>query len=678
MEAPIKSDITVLSGIAKARAAVYKKIGINTVEDLLNHFPRDYLVLSNTTPIFSAPIDEPVVIKATVIKKERPHFVRKGLTLFKLSAGDGSGRMIITIFNAHYAFESLKIGTEYYFCGKLSGGLTFREMNSPVFYPVDGEEILPIYSLTEGLTEKMIQTNMRAALALCGEDFDEPIPDEIRENWNLCHIWFAMQNIHFPKDEKAFGEAKYRLAFQELLVLQLGLIRLRNKTRAITPIKLENIDISDFLKQLPFELTDGQKCAINDGLRDMQADFPMNRLVQGDVGSGKTMVSAALAFACHNNGYQTAIMAPTQILAEQHYRTFSTLLEPLGVKCCLLKGGGGVKKDELTAQIQDGEYSVIIGTHALVEDKVGFKALGLVVTDEQHRFGVAQRAKLSGKGENPHLLIMSATPIPRTLALIIYGDLDVSVISELPKGRIPIDTVVINSKKRGRALSFLKQEIDNGRQAYIVCPLIEQGESDLVSIETYSSELKKTPLGEYHIGILHGRLKAAEKEELMRDFCDNKINILISTTVVEVGVDVPNASIMMIENAERFGLSQLHQLRGRVGRGKYKSYCILVSDNQGDDNRERLKAMKENADGFAIAEIDLKLRGPGDFFGFKQHGLPPLRHANLYEDIELLNKTGELAKQILAGDSELTEEKNRGLARLVDNLFDQNEQGTMN
>ncbi|MDF2567873.1 MAG: ATP-dependent helicase RecG, partial [Oscillospiraceae bacterium] len=518
-----------------------------------------------------------------------------------------------------------------------------------------------------------------SALELIKDDLFDPLPGEITERYGLCHIGYALQNIHFPKDKNALEIAKKRLVFEELLTLQLGLLKLRSRNRKSSSVMILDKDISAFLEALPYELTSAQKRAIDEALSDMKEQTPMNRLVQGDVGSGKTMIAAALCYACTKNGFQTALMAPTEILAEQHFHTLNKILSPLGIRICLLTGSLTPKqKTLLKSDIAEGQYDLVIGTHALVQDSTVFHSLGLVVTDEQHRFGVEQRSRLAQKGDNPHILIMSATPIPRTLALIIYGDLDVSVVDEMPIGRKPIETYCIDSRKRARAFGFIKEHIDEGRQAYIVCPLIEDTESELNAVTTYAQKLSKEDFVGYSVGLLHGRLKAQQKEQIMRDFSDNKISLLVSTTVIEVGVDVPNAVIMLIENAERFGLSQLHQLRGRVGRGEHQSYCILVSDHKGDETATRLKVMCKTSDGFKISEEDLKLRGPGDFFGERQHGLPALKIANMAENMEVLKHTQNLAKEIMSEDAELFLPKNKGLYTLVSELFGQAFSGGFN
>ncbi len=696
----LNDGIEQLKGVGPKRAALYRKLGIETVRDLLSFYPRDYLDLSHPLPITEAPAGEVSAVRGRVFKKQGPQRIRKGLTLYKVFATDGDGELVITIYNSQFLFDALSLDGEYCFYGKVTGSPLRREMSAPLCLPASETLLLrPVYALTEGLTNKMVQANMQDALAVWGDRLTDSLPSALRQQYSLCQLRYAVENIHFPADAQARNLARQRLVFEELLVLQLGLSLLRQKHRRQAGARMEDPELSPFLESLPFTLTDGQLQTIRDGIRDMtgrtpalfagQADeaapapeevrVPMNRLVQGDVGSGKTMVAAALCYVCVKNGFQAAVMAPTQILAEQHYATLERQLSPLGIRCCLLTSSLTPKARRQTLEgVESGLYGVVIGTHALLRGEVAFQALGLVVTDEQHRFGVAQRAALDRKGNNPHLLVMSATPIPRTLALIIYGDLDVSLIRELPKGRQPIDTFAIDPGKRGRALGFLKKQVDEGRQAYIVCPLIQEDGGELASITRYMEDLQKTPLSACRIGALHGKLKPREKEALMAAFQAGELQILVSTTVVEVGVDVPNANIMLIENAERFGLSQLHQLRGRVGRGQYKSYCVLISGGGAEDTRRRLQVMTSTSDGFRIAEEDLKLRGPGDFFGQRQHGLPELKIASIMEDMDVLEEARQAAQALLRQDPSLALEEHRGLRAEVRRLFSQSGQVAMN
>lgn len=672
--------VRLLSGVGPKRAALYEKLGVRTIGDLLLYVPRGYLDFSAPLPIAESHTGENVVVRAKVYKKQGEQRIRKRLSIFRVYATDESTDLKITIYNAKYLFESLKEGTWYLFYGKVTGSLLHSEMSAPQVFPEqEAGGMLPLYSLTEGLSNKQVTENVREALRLWGDCLSDALPHTLRQAYGLCQLRYAVENVHFPTDSHALGVARSRLIFEELLVLQLGMMMLKSRNRAETSVRLQKAELAPFLDSLPFTLTNGQMQAIGDCVRDMQKTQPMNRLVQGDVGSGKTMVAAALCFLCYENGLQAAVMAPTQILAEQHYETFSRQLKPLGIRCCLIDGAQGAKqRTALAESIRAGEYTVVIGTHALLQENVQFQKLGLVVTDEQHRFGVGQRAVLAAKGDHPHLLVMSATPIPRTLALLIYGDLDVSVIRELPSGRQPVRTMAIGSDKRLRALGFIKKQIDAGRQAYIVCPLIEENGSELVSAQEYVEKLKDTPLAPCTSAILHGRMKAREKEALMRAFRNGEISLLVATTVVEVGVDVPNATVMMIENAERFGLSQLHQLRGRVGRGAYESYCILVSDHKGEENRRRLHTMVTMHNGFDVAQEDLKLRGPGDFFGRRQHGLPDLRIADLLTDMKTLESARKAAEQLLKEDPALSLPEHRALGESVQRLFLENGQVTFN
>lgn len=668
----LSDSIRYLKGVGERRAICYEKLGVDTICSLLRYFPRTYLDFSETKLISECELGEVCCVRGKVFHKQGEQRIRKGLSLYKVFVTDGKSDMTVTIFNSRFVYEALELEREYCFRGKIQGNLLRREMNSPEFIdPQKTGAVCPVYSLTEGLSNKIIIGHVKQALQLWGDHLEDVLPDFIKQEEQLCHMRFAYENIHVPQNIQALSVAKYRLVFEELLALQLGMGLLKNQHREETAIVITNSDVTNFESALPFVLTEGQRQAIQDGIKDFKGGIPMNRLVQGDVGSGKTMVACGLAYCMAHNGYQTAVMAPTEILAIQHYRTFSKILEPMGIACALLTGSMTAKqKREIKDRIATGTVTVVVGTHALIQDTVSFSNLGLVVTDEQHRFGVNQRAKLAQKGEHPHRLVMSATPIPRTLALMIYGDLDLSVIREAPKGRQAIKTYLIDSKKRERAYGFILDYIEKGHQAYIVCPLIEEGESDALSVTEYAEKLKRSVLSKARISVLHGKLKAAEKEKIMSQFAKGKIDVLVSTTVVEVGVDVPNAVIMMIENAEMFGLSQLHQLRGRVGRGDVQSHCILVSDYQSEQTRERLHIMTQSSDGFYIAEQDLKQRGPGDFFGSRQHGLPQLRIANMVEDMETLRKTQRWAKKILKDDPQLLKKENRGLKQLVSELFE--------
>lgn len=672
MQLELNDNITYLKGVGPKRAENYKKLSVKTVKDLLYHFPRNYIDLTSPTMIKDTQIGETYAVAGRVVRKLHPARIRKGMTIFKAVFTDDEEDLTVIIYNSEYLFNSLILGEPIILHGKISGNMVRKEMNSPTVFKIGaGANMQPVYPMTEGITQNLIRENIKNALSLLNGRIYEPVPSGILKRHELCSLPYALYNIHFPKDNYSFNTAKRRLVFDELLTLGLGMLMLKGRNREQTPNRLSGADIDDFYKSLPFSLTECQKISIDECISDMKKDFPMNRLLQGDVGSGKTAVAAAVSYFVFKNKKQTALMAPTEILASQHYETFKAFLEPLGVNVGLLVGSLTPKqKSEMYQKIQDGEIDVIVGTQALYQQSVSFCDLAFVINDEQHRFGVEQRASLSKKGVNPHVLVMSATPIPRTLALMIYGDLDISVLNELPKGRQKIQTYAVTGKLRQRAYAFIKKELDKGRQAYIVCPMIEENESGLKSVKTYAENLAVNDLSGYIIGLLHGKMKAAEKEKIMTRFKSGEIDVLVSTTVVEVGVDVPNATVIMIENSERFGLSQLHQLRGRVGRGAEQSYCILVTDNPTEDCRKRLKIMSEVSDGFELSRQDLKMRGPGDFFGSKQHGLPKLKIADMSEDIEVLKDAQEEAKNIYESDPNLKRPENKGLKTLINELFE--------
>lgn len=668
-----QKEITYLKGVGPKRAEYYKKLGINTVYDLLNHYPRGYLDFTSPVSISQAAANsfENSAVKGKIVKKLPEARIKKGLSIYKAVFTDDVNDLTIVIYNSEFAFKQLEPYKEYILYGKITGNLVRYEMTNPLIVPAEApDRIQPVYSLTEGLTQSLLRKTMHAALESFDGEIYEPMPKSIMQEYSLCSYNFALENIHFPKDSHSCGIAKHRLVFDELLILQLGMYVLKKRSQSRTGCVMKNIQIDDFYNSLPFELTKGQQDAVNDCVQDMCKGSPMNRLVQGDVGSGKTAVAAGAAFFAYKNGFQTALMAPTEILAVQHYETLSGFLEPLGVKIALLTGSLTPKqKTNLKQQIANGEYNVVVGTHALVQQTTEFYKLGLVITDEQHRFGVEQRAALAKKGQNPHKLVMSATPIPRTLALMIYGDLDISILRELPKGRQPVETYAVTGKLRERAFGFVKDRLDEGRQAYIVCPMIDESEMDLQDVKSYARKLQEGSFKDYKIGLLHGKLSPAEKEQVMNEFKEHKTDLLVSTTVIEVGVDVPNSAVMVIENADRFGLSQLHQLRGRVGRGRYKSYCILITDNVSEESRKRLKILSKIHDGFKISEEDLKLRGPGDFFGSRQHGLPVMKIADMSADLETLKQAQKAAQEITSADPMLNDPENRGLKQLALMLF---------
>jgi len=663
-------NIKFLKGVGEKRAQLFQKLGVTNVDTLFSFYPRAYQDLSRTFTVSDAPIGETCCIKAVIAKKVETHFIRRGMTLFKTVATDGKMQLYITLFNNKYMAEKLLVGAEFLFFGKVDGNLVKKEMTSPLIEKIDGERIRPIYRQTEGLPTRIIEATLRNAFIQYRDKIEETLPQNLLDKYKLLRKRAAMKNIHFGGSFEDIEAARRTLVFEELFILQLGLFKLKSRNRNLTAIKLKNNYCDEFLKMLPFEATNAQKRAIAEAAAAMAGDIPMNRLLQGDVGSGKTAVAAALCYSVIKNGYQAAIMAPTEILAEQHYRTIKKLLSGCGIAVNLLTGSSTAREKKiLKEQLGTGEISLIIGTHALIEENVRFSNLGLVVTDEQHRFGVAQRAALGEKGNNPHLLIMSATPIPRTLALIIYGDLEVSVLDEMPPGRQNIDTYCVKSSYRERIYGYIKKHLDEGRQGYIVCPLVEEGETDLTAAKEYSELLASGAFSHYTVGLIHGKLKPREKEEVMRQFASGQVQLLVATTVVEVGVDVPNAVIMVIENAERFGLSQLHQLRGRVGRGEHKSSCILISDAKGEETKTRLNVLTETNDGFLIAEKDLALRGPGDFFGKRQHGLPELKIADILNDMAVLKLAGEAAREIIDDDFNLIKEDHKGLKSAVEKLF---------
>ncbi len=667
----LSTNIQYLKGVGEKRAALLRKKGIDTVGALLHYFPRAYLDWRDVRPLSECPFDENVIVKAKIVTPVQAQYVRQGMTLFKFLAEDDTMQMVVTLFNQKYLAEKLHKDCEYLFYGKVTGDLALRQMSSPEIAESGAQYIQPIYPASPGMPSKTIEKLVKTALSLC-ETLPDALPEEIRTRNGLCDISYAVKNIHFPAIPEALESAKRRLVFEELFVLQTGLSFLKKRRRGRAGWRVENADWRFFREALPFALTGAQQRVIEECLRDMTSGCPMNRLVQGDVGSGKTAVAAALCSVAANNGFQSVLMAPTEILAEQHYATLTAMTGGAGVTCALLTGSMTKKQKNAVKQaLRNGEIDIAVGTHALLSEDVEFDRLGLVITDEQHRFGVAQRGKLAAKGQNPHTLVMSATPIPRTLGLIVYGDLDISVIDEYPRGRQKIATYLVDSSYHERIYRFIQKFLDEGRQGYIVCPMVEETENiDLKSAEEYYEELKNGVFAQDSVGLLHGKMRAKEKDAVMRRFAAGEVQLLVTTTVIEVGIDVPNAVVMVIENAERFGLSQLHQLRGRIGRGQYASTCILVSDSRGADTSARLQVIKNNNDGFAIAEEDLKLRGPGDFLGNRQHGLPDMKIADLFADRETLHLAGTESERLLKEDPTLQEPKNQPLKQAIDELYE--------
>ena len=681
MEIKLDTPVSDFPGIGPARGQKLARLGIRTAGDLLRYFPRSYEDRRRQADIRSAPVDEPVCIRAMVAETPRVSRVRRGLELVKVKAVDHTGLLHITYFNQAYLKDALRPGEEYVFFGKAEPLGRGKQMTNPVTEPAGKQavtgRILPVYPLTAGISNNRLASLTRQAVEGCADQVPEALPDEILREYELAQSAFSYQNIHFPDSFELLELARRRLIFEELFYLAAGLALLKDRRAGAMGPCCRTGELDEFWKLLPFRPTGAQRRVMEECRADMASGRPMNRLVQGDVGSGKTVVAAAAGWLAVRSGLQAAMMAPTEILARQHHRSLTQLLEPAGVRVGLLTGAmTPAQKKQVRRQLADGEIQFIVGTHALLSNGVEFARLGLVVADEQHRFGVSQRAALAAKGERPHVLVMSATPIPRTLALIVYGDLDVSVIDELPPGRTPVDTFVVGEDKRARMYGFVRRLVGEGRQAYIVCPAVEedpdawaQGVPDLKAVASYAKDLQEKVFPDLRVGFVHGRLKAKEKERIMADFAAGGLDVLVSTTVIEVGVDVTNAALMIVENAERFGLSQLHQLRGRVGRGAHKSYCVLVTASRAQNSLARLKALAGTTDGFKIAEEDLKLRGPGDFFGDRQHGLPQLRIADLAGDMRVLRQAQDAAHALLERDPGLCRREHRAVLERIRALF---------
>lgn len=669
--ADLDTRVQFLKGVGEARAKTLAKQGIFSVGDLLRNYPRAYEDWNNVTSIRDAGINESVCLKAIIA--ERPTVVRinGGKILVKTAIADGTDYMHIVFFNNKYVKDQLIENEEYLFFGKITQDkYGAKTMLSPRFEKSpEKQRIRPVYKATSALSSKTVERLTENALREIKGNLPEFIPDYVIKKYKLMGFEDALKNVHFPETEKELTLAKRRLIFEELLLLQMGLLGEKSTGGSRVSKPVEKDFSEEFYKTLPFKPTNAQKRAVSEAMDDMHKTKPMNRLLQGDVGSGKTAVAAALMYSAMKNGFQSALMAPTEVLANQHYKTLVNFFGG-DIKIELLTGSVTAKNKRLIRErLESGESFIVVGTHAIIQNDVAFKNLGLVITDEQHRFGVGQRANLSSKGENPHTLVMSATPIPRTLAMMIYGDLDISVLDELPKGRQPVKTYCVPTSYHERIYKFLRKNIASGRQCYIVCPLVEESDSDLVPATEYYDYLKSTYFTDCTLGLLHGQMKPKQKDEVMRRFYAGEIDLLVSTVVIEVGVDVPNATVMVIENAERFGLSQLHQLRGRIGRGTEESTCVLLSDAQNDEAKERFDIMCKTTDGFEIAKKDLELRGPGDFFGSRQHGLPDMRVANLMTDTRILYEAQKTAKEIIDGDAVLSEEEKSALDKEVNKLF---------
>ena len=674
------TPVRYLKGVGPKTAERFEKLGILTLSDLLCHYPRRYLDFSKPYSIAEAPADTECVVKAEVFAKPGGRILPGGRRMERITAGDDVSSLEITWFNNPYAAQKLELGQEYYFQGIVTGGMLRRQMVNPQVRTdaqVKSSPFEAVYPQTEGLTSSAIAKCVRQLLPHA-ELLPDPLPPEMLKKYHLLSKADAVRAIHCPTTEEEAFAARRRLIYEELLVLQLGIGRMKNHGAASTGAPMKKADVSPFWESLPFSPTGAQRRAVEEILTDMSGETSMNRLLQGDVGSGKTLVAAAAIWACIRAGYQAALLAPTEILASQHAENLNRLLSPFGMRVALLTGGMKAAARRTTlAAIRDDEADLIVGTHAILSEGVEFARLGLAVVDEQHRFGVRQRGLLAEKAANPHLLVMSATPIPRTLGLLMYGDLDISILDELPPGRKPVKTRCITGKKRADLYGFLDREIDSGRQVYIVCPAIEDaGGSGLNAVKSYYEDIAKAYLPDRRVGLMHGKLKPKEKAEVMDDFKSGRLDALVSTTVIEVGVDVPNATVMVIENAERYGLSALHQLRGRVGRGAAESWCFLVSDNASESVQKRLKFLCSTSDGFAVAQYDLETRGPGDFFGSRQHGLPTLQIADLMNDTRTLHAAQSEAVALLAEDPLLERPEHALLARQVEQMFDK--AGTMN
>ncbi len=674
------TPVRYLKGVGPKTAERFEKLGILTLSDLLCHYPRRYLDFSKPYSIAEAPSDTECVVKAEVFAKPGGRILPGGRRMERITAGDDVSSLEVTWFNNPYAVQKLELGQEYYFQGIVTGGMLRRQMVNPQVRTdaqVASSPFEAVYPQTEGLTSSAIAKCVRQLLPHV-ELLPDPLPPGMLKKYRLLPKADAVRAIHCPASEEEAFAARRRLIYEELLVLQLGIGRMKNHGAASTGAPMQKADASPFWDALPFSPTGAQRRAVEEILTDMAGETSMNRLLQGDVGSGKTLVAAAAIWACIRAGYQAALLAPTEILASQHAENLNRLLTPFGMRVALLTGGMKAAPRRTTlAAIRNDEADLIVGTHAILSEGVDFARLGLAVVDEQHRFGVRQRGLLAEKAANPHLLVMSATPIPRTLGLLMYGDLDISILDELPPGRKPVKTRCITGKKRADLYGFLDREIGAGRQVYIVCPAIEDaGGSGLNAVKSYYEDIAKALLPDRRVGLMHGRLKPKEKAEVMEDFKAGRLDALVSTTVIEVGVDVPNATVMVIENAERYGLSALHQLRGRVGRGAAESWCFLVSDNASESVQKRLRFLCSTSDGFAVAQYDLETRGPGDFFGSRQHGLPTLQVADLMNDTRTLHAAQSEAAALLAADPLLERPEHALLAHQVEQMFDQ--AGAMN
>lgn len=674
----LNQSIKFVKGIGEARARLFSKIGISTISDALTYFPREYEDRTILKKIAEVTDGEECSVRASLVSDISETRPRKNLRITKALVSDGTNFLSLTWFNQEYIKNNVHQDTEYIIFGKIKRmGMRF-EMLNPIMERTEQQgkstgRILPIYPLTKGITQTHLRNLIENALRMTLGKHDDILPTSIRQTYNLSEVNFSYEQIHFPKSFSNMEQARQRLVFEELLLLQLGLIHMKGTSSQQTGILFQPVDMAPLLKRVPFSLTPAQNNVFAEIEADMESSKRMNRLVQGDVGSGKTIVAVMALYKAVKNGYQGAFMVPTEILAEQHYMSVAPLLSELGITVRLLTGGLKKKeKDEVKRLSQNGEVDIIIGTHAVLEDDTVFSRLGFVVTDEQHRFGVRQRAKLSVKGESPDLLVMTATPIPRTLSLVLYGDLDVSVIDTLPPNRKPIKTYAVEESMHSRIYKFIRKNVAEGRQTYIVCPLVEDSEEiEAESAEGLAERIRDNELLGLRVGLIHGKMKSSEKEEIMHAYVDGTLDVLVSTTVIEVGVNVPNATLMIIENAERFGLAQLHQLRGRVGRGVHQSYCILFNQSKSNISKQRMEIMVQSNDGFVISEKDLELRGPGDVFGVRQHGLPEFKIANLYRDMEILKEVQKAVKEIIDKNLLTGNDEYKPLKERLDHIYDE-------
>ena len=675
----LSTDVRYIKGVGEKKAKLFYKLGLFTIGDLISYFPRAYEDRTAVKKISDLELNISACVEGCPVNSPRLAHVRKDLNVIKFQVSDGTDLLDVTCFNQPWLKNKLKQGEKYVFFGKVTGNLIRREMVNPAIEPSDSpprltRRIRSMYRLRAGVTQQMISSAVEQCLQIVGDGLPDPLPESVKQRHELAHTRFAYENIHIPASAYALETARRRLIFEELFILTLGLRLMRAAGTSSGP-EIKIPPFGDFERHLPFKLTSAQERAVRDIFEDMSSGRSMNRLIQGDVGSGKTVVAAAAAWASASNGYQCALMAPTEILAAQHFEELEPLFGKLGFRTALLTGSMTAKqKRETKDRIKSGYYNIIIGTHALITEDSEYSNLGLVITDEQHRFGVRQRAALTAKGEVPHTLVMSATPIPRTLALIMYGDLDISVIDELPPGRQRVNTYAVDETLRERIYKFIRNLVSEGRQVYIVCPLVEDPEGlddGRKAVDAYTKQLSEEIFPDLRVGFVHGKLRQKDKDAVMKSFVEGEIDILVSTTVIEVGINVPNASLMIVENAERFGLSQLHQLRGRVGRGKHKSYCVLFSDSDSETTRSRLDIMTKTNDGFVISEEDLRLRGPGDFFGDRQHGIPKLKIADLADNADTLREAAYAALELLREDPDLSSSGNEKLRNAVSEMIEQ-------